>query len=412
MLDGLLGSSFDDPKTMGLLQLASGLMSAPKVSQGLASGLLGYQQAIAQGKRAKMEEEGALVRKQMRDMQMQQMQQELTRRKAIEDAYRGAITTPAQQALAQGGGPTVANAQAMQGMSPGIDQNALIRGLAQADPMSAYQMMQPKPADYKVVGDALLQVGPSGVKEAYRAPAKPAELPSAVREYQFARDQGYQGTFQQFQLEQKRAGATNVRVDTGPKAFDTELGKMGVGLLEKGREGAQAAASTLESVGEIRKAAAGGAYQGAGADLKLGAAKALGALGMPYDAKTVANSELFSAQANQFVLNSIKGLGANPSNADREFIEKTVPRLQTDPAALPALLNFMEEKARRQIRSYNTQARQTQQQSPFLPFSLEVQEPALPSPKPANAKRQVVRTGTSNGRKVVQYSDGTIEYAD
>jgi hypothetical protein len=27
-------------------------------------------------------------------------------------------------------------------------------------------------------------------------------------------------------------------------------------------------------------------------------------------------------------------------------------------------------------------------------------------------EKQVVRTGTSNGRKVVQYSDGSIEYAD
>jgi len=27
-------------------------------------------------------------------------------------------------------------------------------------------------------------------------------------------------------------------------------------------------------------------------------------------------------------------------------------------------------------------------------------------------EKQAVRTGTSNGRKVVQYSDGSIEYAD
>lgn len=45
----------------------------------------------------------------------------------------------------------------------------------QADPQSAYQMLQPKPADYKVVGNALLQVGPGGVKEAYRAPKRPSK---------------------------------------------------------------------------------------------------------------------------------------------------------------------------------------------------------------------------------------------
>jgi hypothetical protein len=96
---------------------------------------------------------------------------------------------------------------------------------------------------------------------------------------------------------------------------------------------------------------------------------------MPYDARTVANSELFSAQANQFVLNSIKGLGANPSNADREFIEKTVPRLQTDPAALPQLLSFIENKARSQLTKYNEKARSVKAGASYLPFSLEVSEP-------------------------------------
>lgn len=42
-------------------------------------------------------------------------------------------------------------------------------------------MLQPKPADYKVVGDALVSVGPGGVKEAYRAPAKPEARPEALR---------------------------------------------------------------------------------------------------------------------------------------------------------------------------------------------------------------------------------------
>lgn len=35
-----------------------------------------------------------------------------------------------------------------------------------------------------------------------------------------------------------------------------------------------------------------------------------------------------------------------------------------------------------------------------------------PAPAPMSPGRTVVRTGTQNGRKVVQYSDGTIDYAD
>jgi hypothetical protein len=98
---------------------------------------------------------------------------------------------------------------------------------------------------------------------------------------------------------------------------------------------------------------------------------------MPYDAKTVANTEVFQATAGKFVLDNIKALGVNPSNADRVFIEKTVPRLQTDPAALPSLLQFMENKANVQIRLYNEKAASVAKKpgGQFLPFDLGVQAP-------------------------------------
>ncbi len=371
-MNGLLGDSWDDPRTMGLLQLAASLSSAPKPMQGLTQGLLAYQNAIGQGRRQKQEDEDRAMRRQMAELQLRQAQQEQARKQAIEQAYRGALRSPEQMAMAANGGPTNAAAQAAPGMAPGFDQNALIRGLTQADPMTAAQMLQPKPADYRVVGDALLQVGPGGVKEAYRAPAKPEAMPTSIQEYLYAQKNP---DFLANQLRLKQAGATRVNVDSGPKAFDSDLGKFAVDTFAKQRESAQAAAGVLQSVGEIRKAVQGGAYQGAGAELKLGAAKALGALGMPYDANTVANTELFNAQAKSFVLSTIKTLGPNPSNADREFIEQTIPRLQTDPTALPKLLAFMERKAGSEVTRYNSNAKKVQSRAGYLPFSLEVQTP-------------------------------------
>lgn len=186
--------------------------------------------------------------------------------------------------------------------------------------------------------------------------------------------------YQSYAMAKAAAGAsrTNVTVDAAPKAFWNDFGKQASDQLFKEREGAQAASSTLQGIGEIRKAVQGGAYQGAGADYKLGAAKALGALGLQIAPEQVANSEQFNAIANQFVLNSIKGLGANPSNADRDFIEKTVPRLSTDPGALPLLLNFMEGKAKVQVDGYNEKIKGVQSQAGagFMPFSLEVKQPA------------------------------------
>lgn len=172
---------------------------------------------------------------------------------------------------------------------------------------------------------------------------------------------------------------TNVSVNTAPKAFWGDFGKQASDQLFKEREGAQAAASTMQSIGELRQAAENGAFQGAGADLKLGAARALRSLGADISEDQVANSELFSAVANGFVLDRIKMLGANPSNADRAFIEKTVPRLSTDPAALPSLLDFMEKKARGQVNSFNSKIKEVQKQpgAEFLPYSLEVAAPEV-----------------------------------
>jgi hypothetical protein len=208
----------DDPSSQGLLSLGLRLMSTPGnfgTALGQSGlGALGDLNAAAQAKQRRdllaQEESARAMQMRMQQQQMQQMMEAQARQKAIEEAYRGAMRSPEQQAMQQFGGPTVAAANAAPGMAPAFDQQALIRGLTQADPMAAYQMMQPKPADYKVVGDALVSVGPQGVKEAYRAPAKPEAAPTAVQEYNFAKAQGYGGTFEQWKKSNAQAGATQI----------------------------------------------------------------------------------------------------------------------------------------------------------------------------------------------------------
>lgn len=54
---------------------------------------------------------------------------------------------------------------------------------------------------------------------------KPEAKPSSLQEYEFAKSQGYQGSYLDFELAQKRAGASvnNVSVNTGQKGFDNTL---------------------------------------------------------------------------------------------------------------------------------------------------------------------------------------------
>lgn len=389
---GLLGDTWGDPQTQAALSMAAGLLGGGNFGQALGRGLGGYQQSMAAANEAKLRQATADMAKEELGWKREDM------------AQSQAQLAARQQAMGQ-------LSKALQ--SGTVSAQELLKLGLPIDLIKEVGSVLPKP-ETKVVGNALVQVDPSGsAKELYSADAKiDPNKPFMLKDGQIVPNAAYQ----QFELDKAQRGAarTNVStvVDAAPKAFWQDFGKNASDTLFKEREGAQAAASTLQSVGEIRKAAEGGAFQGAGAELKLGAAKALQGLGMPYDAKTVANSELFNAQANQFVLNSIKGLGANPSNADREFIEKTVPRLSTDPAALPQLLNFMERRARGQLTNYNTKIKgvQSQPMGQSIPMSLEVPEPEIPKPKAATAQQAMPTlppaTTANKGRVILDQQTG------
>lgn len=175
-MQGLLGTSMDDPRTMAVLQGVAGLLGTRGNLQGVVQGLLGYQGAMQQSKQQKAQEEERALRRQMAELQLQQAQQQAAQQKRAEE-YRLSLPSPQQAAVAQalggGGGPTPANAAAMPEVNPVQQQlhGAMRAGVLPV--MDYLQSLQPKPADYKVVGDALLQVGPGGVKEAYKAAPKP-----------------------------------------------------------------------------------------------------------------------------------------------------------------------------------------------------------------------------------------------
>jgi hypothetical protein len=203
-------------------------------------------------------------------------------------------------------------------MAPGLDQNALIQNLMQADPMAAAQMLQPKAAEYMTVGDVVLQKGPSGLKEAYRAPAKPEAAPSAVREYEFAKGQGYQGSFMDFQLSQKRAGASRVQVDAGQRfenAYSTAQGKeyseMMAGINKAGFQ-APAQIRKLERMTELLDGVEGGKLAPAGLEI----ASALNSFGVKVDPR-LGNKEAAQALSRELA-GGLRQPGSGPMT-DKDF---------------------------------------------------------------------------------------------
>ena len=148
---GLLGDSMEDPRTMAVFAGIQGLLGGRGLAQGITSGLLNYGGQMQQAKQMAAQEEDRKQRAAAQQLQMQQqrlamdqLRKQIAQQSGTEDAYRNAMRSPEQMAMAGGGGPTMAALERSKTTAPGIDQNALITGLQQANPMLAAQMLQPK----------------------------------------------------------------------------------------------------------------------------------------------------------------------------------------------------------------------------------------------------------------------------
>lgn len=204
----------------GLLGLA--LLSAARPRAGgrtsIGEGLLGAAQMVQAQRQARQEAE---ARRQMQDLQAQQIrgllsaqQEQAADRQAARDQQqtdakllRG-LFTPME-------GPT----QDQQPLMPRFDPRSMVAGGASMPSvMQAMQLNEalqpPKPKTTKLSpGEAVFEEGTG--KRLFGLDPKPAEATANVRDYEYALSQGYKGSFQQFQLEQRRAGAASTHVTLG-----------------------------------------------------------------------------------------------------------------------------------------------------------------------------------------------------
>lgn len=140
-------------------------------------------------------------------------------------------------------------------------------------------------------------------------------------------------------------------INAGPRAFEGELGKLDAQQLGTYREQAQSAQQTLGIVDNLRGAVNQGVYSGGAAQAKTAVANMINGI-TGFTPRGLPGSQVFDAEASKLVLEKVKTLGANPSNADRIFIEKTVPMLSTSPEARDQMIRFLETKAKQSIDLY------------------------------------------------------------
>lgn len=260
MAKGLL-DFISTPEGQGLLSAAFGGLAGARrgtpfnnLGRAGLAGLGGYVDATD-----RMTQQSQIAKRdQMYDLQLKQAQQQMADAEARKRLAQQSAMSPGAMAVSQNGGPTLAAAEALPTTAPGFDFNRYAQGLAgMGDVQGALAIQQAT----KKEAPKLMSVAPGNVvideatgQPKFIAPNKPAEQPSAVREYEYAREQGYGGTFEQFQIAQRKAGATTI----GLPKIDIKMGESTasqVGPMAKDSKiQTQGAVAMFDSANRIQRA--------------------------------------------------------------------------------------------------------------------------------------------------------------
>ncbi len=224
-----------DQNRLGLALLAAAGPSARPMSFGqrMFMGMGQHDQYLAEKEQREQLRKAREAQLAFQQMQMSQMIQQQAERKAAQEraAQDEGIARRLFGQPMQMGVPTSQIGPEMPERTGGMinPQTFLAQGGSVGginDVMALNQLLaQPKRKLTTVAPGASLIDESDPTKPVFTAPDKADKPPSAVQEYQFAKSQGYQGTFEQWSLSQGKARASNVTVpvNLGQKGFDNTL---------------------------------------------------------------------------------------------------------------------------------------------------------------------------------------------
>lgn len=215
----------EDGLLAGLAIMAAGAAKPRRTSIG--EGLLQGLQVMRESQNAREDRD---MRRQSFGVQQQQLQIALdqAKRQAAEqqrlDAWRDSIPAP-QGTIPLPVGPYLGAARDSQAANVpqpmGVDpQHQMLFGAMRAgaiNPLQYHQALQKDNTPIKLGAGERMYDRTTG-KVLFDNPKEDA-VPSAVREYQFAQQQGYPGTFAEWEHSRRRAGASQVNVDRAPQGY-------------------------------------------------------------------------------------------------------------------------------------------------------------------------------------------------
>jgi hypothetical protein len=222
MSQGDISRNREDAQAQALYALAGRLFQGGNTGQSIAEGLQAGQKAYKGGMQDTLQTQ--LQNYQLQELLRKRKEEELTKQQQLQaqqvlaKAYRP--ETFAETPLTNIFGQEVAGPNQPQAAGGGL--KAVQRELMALGPagMTALQTASGvekalRPEGYTLgEGQIRYEIGPDGKPMSVASGAPKREpVPSAIAEYKFAQDQGYKGSFQDFELAKRAAGAPKVAVD-------------------------------------------------------------------------------------------------------------------------------------------------------------------------------------------------------
>ena len=162
-----------------------------------------------------------------------------------------------------------------------------------------------------------------------------ADTTDEIKEYNLSKSQGFKGAFTDWKTGLKKAGATNVNVNSGEKAYDQAIGKemaeLNIGII-KGAGTAQNNINTLQRLDQLLQDPS--VYQGSGGERILQAKRLAKSIGI--DVGDVGPAEAAQAITAQLALNARSpaggaGMPGAMSDADRDYLKSMQPGIERTP---------------------------------------------------------------------------------
>jgi hypothetical protein len=162
-------------------------------------------------------------------------------------------------------------------------------------------------------------------------------------------------------------------------------------------------------------------FMGTGGEPFLNAASFLNnRLGMSIKTEGVKNASELRSVLFSGVLENLRKLDAQPTERQQNILQQSLGSIGTDPSALSNVLDAYEDILRDKVDLHNQEVQGSVQRGVKFPYDPTIKLPARREATPAAGRGTaggpagaptVVRTGTTkDGRKVVELSDGTVQY--